>query len=65
MTGKPAASSTTTADSAPATRLERAAAILDESPLIATLYYVAILLGLLLLYGHGDQPTTGFIYQAF
>ena len=29
------------------------------------LYYLAVLLGLLLLYGRGDLSTTGFIYQAF
>ena len=28
-------------------------------------YYLAILLGLVLLYGRGDVSTTGFIYQAF
>jgi hypothetical protein len=32
---------------------------------IRTLYYLAILFGLLLLYGGGDVSTTGFIYQAF
>jgi hypothetical protein len=28
-------------------------------------YYLAILLGLLLLYGRGDFSTPGFIYQGF
>jgi len=30
-----------------------------------TLYYVAILLGLLVLYGRGDFSTPPFIYQGF
>ena len=30
-----------------------------------TLYYLAILAALAALYGRGDAPTTGFIYQAF
>jgi len=30
-----------------------------------TLYYLAVLVGLLVLYGRGDLATTGFIYQAF
>lgn len=34
-------------------------------PLLTTLYYLAILVGLVLLYGRGDAPTSGFIYQAF
>jgi hypothetical protein len=29
------------------------------------LYYLAILLGLIAIYGRGDVPTAGFIYQAF
>ena len=29
------------------------------------LYYLAVLLGLLVLYGRGDFSTAGFIYQAF
>ena len=29
------------------------------------LYYLAVLLGLLVLYGRGDLSTVGFIYQAF
>lgn len=29
------------------------------------LYYLAILSGLVLLYGRGDFSTAGFIYQAF
>ena len=29
------------------------------------LYYLAVLLGLLVLYGRGDLSTSGFIYQAF
>ena len=29
------------------------------------LYYLAVLLGLLVLYGRGDLSTGGFIYQAF
>lgn len=30
-----------------------------------TIYYVAILLGLLLIYGRGDFSTPPFIYQGF
>jgi len=30
-----------------------------------TLYYLAILLGLILMYGKGDFSTPSFIYQAF
>ncbi|MCL5025880.1 MAG: teichoic acid D-Ala incorporation-associated protein DltX [Chloroflexi bacterium] len=30
-----------------------------------TLFYLAILVGLLLLYGKGDFSTPGFIYQGF
>lgn len=33
--------------------------------LLWILYYLAILLGLVLLYGRGDFSTPGFIYQAF
>jgi hypothetical protein len=33
--------------------------------LLTTLYYLAILVGLVLLYGRGEAPTAGFIYQAF
>jgi hypothetical protein len=33
--------------------------------LVPTLYYLAILLGLVLLYGRDDLPTAGFVYQAF
>jgi hypothetical protein len=29
------------------------------------LYYLAVLLGLVVLYGRGDVSTVGFIYQAF
>lgn len=29
------------------------------------LYYLAILLALLILYGRGDFSTAGFIYQVF
>ncbi len=29
------------------------------------LFYLAVLLGLLVLYGRGDFSTAGFIYQAF
>ena len=29
------------------------------------LFYFAILVGLVLLYGRGDVATSGFIYQAF
>ena len=28
-------------------------------------YYLAVLLGLVVLWGRGDLPTAGFIYQAF
>jgi hypothetical protein len=30
-----------------------------------TLYYLAILLGLILMYGKGDFSTPSFVYQAF
>ena len=30
-----------------------------------TVYYLAVLLGLLVLWGRGDLSTAGFIYQAF
>jgi len=33
--------------------------------IVTTLYYLAILLALVLLYGRGDVPTAGFIYQNF
>jgi len=33
--------------------------------LALTLYYLAILLGLILLYGRGDFSTPTFIYQGF
>jgi hypothetical protein len=34
-------------------------------PLLLALYYLAILLGLIILYGRGDFSTSGFIYQGF
>ncbi len=33
--------------------------------LLLTLYYLAILIGLLLLYGRGDFSTPPFVYQGF
>ena len=33
--------------------------------LTMTAYYLAVLLGLLVLWGRGDLSTAGFIYQAF
>ena len=33
--------------------------------LVTMLYYLAVLLGLLVLYGRGDLSISGFIYQAF
>jgi hypothetical protein len=33
--------------------------------LVTTLYYLAILAALVLLYGRGDVPSAGFIYQNF
>ncbi len=33
--------------------------------LLLTLYYLAILTGLVLLYGRGDFSTPGFVYQGF
>ncbi len=33
--------------------------------ILLTLYYLAILLGLILLYGRGDFSTPKFIYQGF
>jgi hypothetical protein len=32
---------------------------------ILTLYYLAILLGLILMYGKGDFSTPDFVYQGF
>jgi hypothetical protein len=32
---------------------------------ILTLYYLAILIGLIILYGRGDFSTPSFIYQGF
>lgn len=32
---------------------------------LRTLYYLAVLIGLVVLYGPGDLSTSGFIYQAF
>ncbi len=32
---------------------------------VVTLYYFAIIVGLILLYGRGDFSTPGFIYQGF
>jgi len=34
-------------------------------PAATLLFYLAVLLGLVVLYGRGDFSTTGFIYQAF
>lgn len=34
-------------------------------PLLLALYYLAVLLGLIVLYGRGDFSTSGFIYQGF
>jgi hypothetical protein len=33
--------------------------------LLTLVYYLAVLIGLFVLYGTGDAPTTGFIYQSF
>jgi hypothetical protein len=32
---------------------------------VLTLYYLAILVGLILMYGKGDFSTPSFIYQAY
>ena len=37
----------------------------SPGPMARLLYYLAILSGLVLLYGRGDFSTAGFIYQAF
>lgn len=34
-------------------------------PLVLALYYLAVLLALVVLYGRGDFSTSGFIYQRF
>ncbi len=34
-------------------------------PVLTFLYYVAIIAGLVLLYGQGDFTPSGFIYQEF
>ncbi len=33
--------------------------------ILLTLYYLAIILGLILMYGRGDFSTPSFIYQGF
>ncbi len=33
--------------------------------LLLTLYYLAIIIGLIVLYGRGDFSTPSFVYQAF
>lgn len=53
------------ASGVPAARLERTLARLSGSQVILTLAYLAVLLGLVILYGRGNHFTTGFIYQAF
>lgn len=47
------------------TSLGRALAALFAGRVSMTLYYLAILLGLVVLYGRGDFSGVGFIYQAF
>jgi hypothetical protein len=39
--------------------------LVSRRQLATMLYYLAVLLGLLVLYGRGDLPTSGFIYQAY
>ena len=40
--------------------------LVPPGPLTTMLYYLAVLLGLLVLYGRNDLAATGgFIYQAF
>jgi len=47
---------------------DRLGRVLGSAPILLTtrmIYYLAVLLGLLVLYGKGDFSTAGFIYQAF
>lgn len=48
-----------------ATRLARICASVAVRHAAQMLYYLAILLGLVVLYGRGDFSMAGFIYQAF
>ena len=54
-----------TTNHAVVTHLGRTLASFSAGPIITTLYYLAVLLGLAVLYGRGDFSTAGFIYQAF
>ncbi len=52
-------------DNAIVAHLGRALASLFVGRVSTTLYYLAILLALVVLYGRGDFSGVGFIYQAF
>ncbi|MCK6556226.1 teichoic acid D-Ala incorporation-associated protein DltX [Candidatus Binatia bacterium] len=54
-----------TTENAVPTRLRWLVGSLAERPVAVMLYYLAVLLGLALLYGGGEVMTSGFIYQAF
>jgi len=45
--------------------LGRMVAWLSANRVLTVLYYLAVMLGLVVLYGRGDTSTVGFIYQAF
>ncbi len=47
------------------TRVRWMRTLVSPRQLATMLYYVAVLFGLLVLYGRGDVPVSGFIYQAF
>jgi hypothetical protein len=54
-----------TTDGTATPRLGRILASFSTSRACTLLYYLAVLLGLVVLYGRGDFSTAGFIYQAF
>ena len=47
------------------TRVAWARVLLSPRQLATMLYYLAVLLGLLVLYRRGEPAAAGFIYQAF
>lgn len=47
------------------TGLTRLKTVLMESPVVTLVYYLAVIVGLAVLYVSGDVPASGFIYQAF
>lgn len=52
-------------DGVAATRLGRILAWCSAGRVPVMLYYLAVMVGLLLLYARGETATPGFIYQAF